>query len=219
MGNILYSKQVEKGVINYFAGSIAKLTPPKSVGHPYRVSIRISVNDPDTKKWVKRTLVLSAWNNDNGRKMADIVMNMKLKEGTYIYGICREINELTTKDGKNVYLAANLLFLSFSGKTDIEDGDKSYVLLSGNVGDNKPHEKGGNISLAISTYNWETKEKGTVWYNVNMDEKVYGRIGSKVKKGNRITVLAQHKNTKKETKNPVVQALRVDVEAPGNNSK
>lgn len=212
MGNILYTKQNEKGPINFFCGNISKFKAPTTDSKPYDVTVKMSLFNPDTKKWEVKSVSLAGWNNDK-RPFADQLGRMKLKVGSYVYGVCGDLSESKTQRG--TFIDASLFSLRYSGIQTIEDGSKSYLLLCGRVGNITMKDDQASFSLAIDAY---SKEEGrtTKWYNINVEDAVFQRLkkGGMLVKGAKMTVLGQLKETKKETKNPVVNCIRFDFSMP-----
>ena len=210
MGSILYTKAVEKGSFNYFAGTVSSVREP-SGKKPFSISIRMALMNPKTKKTEYKTVSMSAWNNEKANR-ADRFAHMKIHKGSFVYGLCGDLRE--NKADKNTYINATLFALGYAGRMDIEDGDKKYILLSGRDGNINESEDGKSASfgLAVDIYDRENKENTTQWYNVDCAGAVLQRLQKtgRFKKGVLMAVLAQMKETKKETKNPVVTCLRFD---------
>lgn len=217
MGNILYTKQNEKGPINFFAGNIIRLKAPDAADKPFNIAIKMSLFNPDTKKWENKDVSFAAWNGDRSQ-LADRLGRMKLAVGRYVYGVCGDLTE--RKTDRATYINASLFSLGYSGEQTIEDGGKSYLLLCGRVGNINLKDDKGSFSLAVDAY---TPEEGrfTKWYNINIEGPVFGRIkkGGKLVKGVKMTLLGQLVETKKETKHPVVSAMRVDFSVADKESK
>lgn len=210
MGSILYTRTGEKGSINYFSGTVSSVREP-SGKKPFVVNIRMALMNPKTKKTEYKTVSMNAWNNEKANR-ADRFSHMKIRKGSFVYGVCGDLRE--NKTDKNTYINATLFALGYAGRMDIEDGDKKYILLSGRVGNIRESEDGTSASfgLAVDTYDREEKENTTQWYNVDCAGTVFQRLQKtgRFKKGVLMAVLAQMKETKKETKNPVVTCLRFD---------
>ena len=210
MGNILYTKQTDKGALNYFCGNVTKVMPPKDANHPYSLNIKLSLMT-STKKFEVKTVTLNAWNSDKVQR-ADNIARMKIKEGSYISGICGDLTEKKSNKGNFTFINAALFGIKYSGRTDIQDGDKSYILLSGRVGNIREFKEGFSFGLVVDGYDRDTKERTSDWYNVNVGGAVLERMKKtgRLQKGVQMSVLAQEVETEKETANPVVKCLRFD---------
>lgn len=210
MGNILYTKQNDKGALNYFCGNVTKVTPPKEPNRPYSLNIKLSLMTAP-KKFEVKTVTLNAWNSEKAKR-ADSIARMNIHEGSYIHGVCGDLEERKSSKGNYTFINARLFGASYSGRTDIQDGDKSYILLSGRVGNIHEFKEGISFGLVVDGYDRDTKEKTSDWYNVNVGGAVLERMKKtgRLQKGVQMTVLAQVVETEKETTNPVVRCLRFD---------
>lgn len=210
MGNILYTRQGEKGNLNFFCGTVTKVTPPKEPNRPYSLNVKLSLMT-SPKKFEVKTVTLNAWNSDKAQR-ADSIAHMKIKEGSYIQGICGDLTEKQSTKGKYTFINANLFSARYSGRMDITDGDKSYIMLSGRVGNVYEHKDSISFGLVFDGYDHDTKETKPEWYNVDVGGAVLERMKKtgRLQKGVQMTILAQEVETEKETANPVVKCLRFD---------
>lgn len=179
MGQIMYTVINPKGSINYVSGVINKIIKNSNDNRPYTISMLANVWAQDTG-YTQKTIQFNLWPNqqDAPERIARLE-RMKLSVGSFVTAVCGNLQEYTFPKSGETVLQGPLFSLNYYIDYTIKDRERSFMLMSGFVGNINDNPDGSaTIQLSLKSYNRETKTMETKKVDCLIPAKLYTSVSS-----------------------------------------
>ena len=166
MGRIIYKRTDEKGELNLVVGNVSYIRDGKS-GQIF-IGVTVERWNPETRVAEKVFLSISAWNNEDGRAMADRVRKAKLGVGSFASFLTNAFKDDSPAEDGTPRATASLINFQYNAKWSFGADNSERNIIVGTVARTHSFDE-DSFKVTIPVNNSVKMEDGsydTAWYGI-----------------------------------------------------